>query len=223
MNGEKRVFVRDPWGDRVTSGHFGFQGVDSDKAFLRIVPAHGRPNIWASARPYLAGRETRRLRSLVLCRDTDHRDPSAPSAAHDWVTRLREFDTSAQVSSDGAAVLLFDDELPVYVIDWFTPGEVIPGAPQSQVLERLICTAMVRAYPERAEPVEAWLRSRPSPPPTDAKDHAWSYMAGWYSNQGCDAFCRLVWHDAKIADSLQDLLTKSGHWSTLCRIAGRPV
>jgi hypothetical protein len=61
--------------------------------------------------------------------------------------------------------------------------------------------------------VDAWLRSRHSPPGSTAggaKEHAWSHMAGWYASHNCDDFYHAVWRDEKVAPELEVRLRASG-------------
>jgi hypothetical protein len=97
---------------------------------------------------------------------------------------------------------------------WHVPGPVPEGVPSQQALERLVCMALSKAWPERGKAVEAWVKSRPLPPKGDKlhKAHAWSFMAGWYADQGCDAFYSLLWEDAAVASELEALLRASGGW-----------
>jgi len=79
-------------------------------------------------------------------------------------------------------------------------------------LERLVCAAVVAAYPLRADAVQTWLASRPAPPAPTPKEYAWSYMAGWYAEYGCDAFYSNIWRDAAVTSALEDRLRQSGAW-----------
>src|SRR5436309_2878174 len=76
----------------------------------------------------------------------------------------------------------------VALVRWEASDPDGPGLPQQQTLERLVCAALIAAYPTRAKSVQDWLDSRPQPPGTHPKEHAWSHMAGWYADQGCEAF-----------------------------------
>ena len=86
-------------------------------------------------------------------------------------------------------------------------------------LERLVCAALNAAYPPRANSVQNWLDSRPHPPNPDPKEHAWSYMAGWYADQSCEAFYSSLWIDPQIVTQLESRLRSSGAWQIVESIA----
>jgi len=37
-------------------------------------------------------------------------------------------------------------------------------------------------------------------------------MAGWYAEQGCEAFYRVVWTDANVVSELESRLRQCGAW-----------
>jgi hypothetical protein len=78
-------------------------------------------------------------------------------------------------------------------------------------------------YPERAGAVAAWLANLPGGAKDGPKEHAWSHMAGFYAENGCEGFCRLVWDDSKIATQLEQRLTMAGAWRTLEAAALSPA
>ena len=87
-------------------------------------------------------------------------------------------------------------------------------------LERLACAALAAAYPARAAPVHNWLNARPAPPGVDPKEHAWSYMAGWYAEHGCEAFYSNLWNDPRVVAELDTRLRSSGAWQIAATLAG---
>ncbi len=91
--------------------------------------------------------------------------------------------------------------------------------PTQQTLERLVSAALLAAYPARAKPLQDWLDSRPLPPATDPKEHAWSHMAGWYAQYGCEAFYSNLWNDPQIVSQLESRLRLSGAWQIVEAIA----
>jgi hypothetical protein len=109
-------------------------------------------------------------------------------------------------------LLLYEGSTLVSVVEWNSDDAAGTGVPAIQTLERLICSAMVAAYPQRAPAVQQWLDSHPEPPGSSPKEFAWSYMAGWYADCGCEYFCQAVWSDARIADELKSRLTRAGTW-----------
>ncbi len=83
----------------------------------------------------------------------------------------------------------------IVFLPWWTPDPPAAEIPHQQTLERLICAALAEVYPERAKAVATWLAGRPDPPKLNSKDHAWSYLAGWYAALGCEAFFKCLWDD----------------------------
>lgn len=78
---------------------------------------------------------------------------------------------------------------------------------------------MVDAYPERAVSVQKWLDQRPFPPSPGVKEYAYSYMAGWYAENGCDDFYRCLWDDPQIVEALKARLEESGAWKIAVALA----
>ena len=101
---------------------------------------------------------------------------------------------------------------------WEAADVTSPGVPSKQTLERLVCSAIVAAYPERGEPVQRWLESRPNPPKANPKEFAWSHMAGWYAKFDRDPFYRALWKDAKVATELQRRLEDCGAWQVAAEL-----
>ena len=108
--------------------------------------------------------------------------------------------------------LLDDGATLVSVIRWEAPDGILEGVPSQQTLERVVCAALVAAYPARGPAVHKWLKSRPDSPPESPKESAWSYMAGWYAEFGCEAFYRRVWADDRVAAELKSRLVECGAW-----------
>jgi hypothetical protein len=105
-------------------------------------------------------------------------------------------------------------------VRWEVNDPPAPGLPIQQTLERLVSAALASAYPARAAAVQNWLDARPLPPGADPKEHAWSYMAGWYAEHGCEAFYSNLWKDTGVVAELNARLQSSGAWqitSTLAR------
>ena len=64
-----RRIVRDPWGDTVKKGQFGFRSISNQ--FIRVVPCHGAGNIADFARDRLGQLTRRPLLRLILTYDVD--------------------------------------------------------------------------------------------------------------------------------------------------------
>ncbi len=75
------------------------------------------------------------------------------------------------------------------------------GLPSKQTLERLVCHAIAKAHPGRAKTVADWLASRQDKSThtdrQESKEHAYSYLAGWYASDGCDYFFRHIWEQVE--------------------------
>jgi len=110
------------------------------------------------------------------------------------------------------SIILGSGETTVSLVRWEAADKPQQGLPNQQTLERLVCAALLAAYPDRGGPVDAWLSSRPSPSDPGPKEHAWSYMAGWYADRGCQDVYSALWEDGKIAAGLETRLRASGAW-----------
>ena len=171
-----RVDVRDPWNEKVGDGEFGFCSAGGQ--FLRVKPcrgdfrkvkktvAEGWLNREAETCAARQERTARRVRRLVLSIDSDalasESDAGDPLSLFlcQW---LQGFDGDAKVVADGD-VSLFGGATTVLLVRWKADDQAEAGLPEKQTLERLVCAAIVAAYPERAEPVQRWLISRPKAP-----------------------------------------------------------
>ncbi len=129
----------------------------------------------------------------------------------DVLALAHECDPQAKADSNGD-IELDGGTTHVSLVRWDADDEAGAGLPNKQTLERLVCAAIVAAYPERAGAVQTWLEARPSPAEPDVKEYAWSYMAGWYAEHGCESFYSNLWADPKIATQLQTRLETAGAW-----------
>ena len=196
--------VRDPWGKPVTRGHFGFR--DPGGRFFRIIPVNTDTQLFPTAAALLQESNTRPIRDLVIVVDADSSVESRQSQLSNLKLRLKDESTARVhlavlgVSEDG------------------------PGIPEHPCLEKIVCSAIAAAYPERSQSVHAWLQtvgSRRSPAES-AKGHSWSYMAGRYAGFGCDAFFREIWRDPEIRDHLIDRLRANGAWESVTAAISGP-
>ncbi len=218
-----RVDVRDPWNEKVGDGEFGFCSAGGQ--FLRVKPCRGdfRKVKKTVAEGWL-NREAetwrqdktsaRRVRRLVLSIDSDalasESDAGDPLSLFlcQW---LQGFDGDAKVVADGD-VSLFGGATTVSLVRWKADDQAEAGLPEKQTLERLVCAAIVAAYPERAEPVQRWLISRPKAPSAGPKHFAFSYMAGWYAEFGSDTFYQKLWKDEQLVEELRSRLDSCAAW-----------
>jgi hypothetical protein len=212
----------DPWGDPVRQGQFAFRSQSG--RFVRVRPCHGRGNVLQEARIRLNRRTTRQLLRLVINVDVD----TTAAGMTAGPTGLRQQDVLYQVQQiDPLAFVNADHEIEVdggatkvSLVRWEVSDRPAPGLPDQQTLERLASAALAAAYPARAAAVQNWLDTRPLPPGTDPKEHAWSYMAGWYAEHGCEAFYSNLWHDPRVVAELEARLRSSGAWQIAVTLAG---
>jgi hypothetical protein len=218
----RRGTIRDPWNDPVAGGHFAFHSLSGK--FVRIQRCQGRTNIRPAAERRLAQRASRAITRLVLNIDADTQaDGTATS------TGLRQQDMLQFITStiDPAALLNADGEIEIdrgatmiALVRWETTDTHGPSPPPQQTLERLVTAALIAAYPTRAKAVQDWLASRPSPPSANPKEHAWSHMAGWYAEHGCDAFYSNLWNDPAVVHQLESRLKAAGAWQIASALTG---
>jgi hypothetical protein len=204
----------DPFRIRVSSGQFGFD--TPTKRFLRIAPGHGDDNVLALIGPTLKERATKPLDWLVVNLDCDSaHDDNGEQRARRVQSVVERFGASGSVRSTGLGRYVLEDETNLGVILWETADPPAPELPSKQTLERLACAALRDVYPDRAKAVEAWLRMRPNPGAEGCealgeKAFAWSHMAGWFSEHGCDEFYQRMWRTEPIARALEERLSPSG-------------
>ncbi|MFL5344333.1 MAG: hypothetical protein ACJ8AT_06050 [Hyalangium sp.] len=208
--------IKDPWGRTVSGGQFGYQSPTG--SFVRVVPCGGDVFIPAALKDRLAGRTTHALRHLVVNydADTDARTESdartGVEAAHNSVqTILKSVDPAFTTSPQGD-YLLDGGKTVVSVLVWWTPDAHSDGLPWKHTLERLVCAALNTTLPGRAQAVEQWLQSRPGGSPAGPKEYAWSNMAGWAAEKGCEAFFSALWSDPQVVTELQSRLVQTGAW-----------
>lgn len=170
---------------------------------LRVHPCGSDDGVLKAVEPLL---EVRVPRTLVACLDSDAMaddpDPTARRRA-----QVDEVLRKVRQQRPGETVR----EVPVVV--WHTPTAAgTRGVPQKQTLERLVVDCVVAARPDRADGVASFLDGAGFDASQDAKAHAWSHMARWYPDRGCDDFYRAVWKDAAIAEKLESRLKAIGAW-----------
>jgi len=217
-----RVPVYDPWGVKVEKGQFGFR--TRQDHFIRIVPTHGRSRIMETARNRIEQRKVNELHRLVICIDEDipvegFKRKQDESHIQDLLNWVKAIDHVAKI--DGNDVLLGDTDSRVSLIRWRTADNTDkPGLPAKQTLERILCKALVQAFPDRAEPVEQWLAGRPDPPKENPKEHALSYLAGWFADAAnYESAIRVWWEKDQIKDRLKTVLQETEIWSIMEEIA----
>jgi hypothetical protein len=217
-----RVDIYDPWKTKVSGGQYAYHSASG--RFIRVVPCHGKTRIRPAVSIRLGQRNSKALLHLVVNIDSDatasgvRTGPSGLQRA-DVDQLVRTFDPSAGVNADGE-IELDGGATKVALVRWEVPDPPAPGLPDQQTLERLASAVLVAAYPARAASVQDWLDRRPLPPGADPKEHAWSYMAGWYAEHGCEAFYSNLWNDPRVVAELDTRLRASGAWQIAATLAG---
>jgi hypothetical protein len=214
-----RVLFKDPFGDTVAGkGQFGL--ASPSNGFVRVQPCHGLSNVLPALDVLLSGLESRRTIRIVLVVDPDTDASEAMGGL--TIDGVLQFVTSrrpaASLNQDGD-ISLPESETLISLIRWECDDPQAPGLPAQQTLERLISASIAEAYPERAICVEGWLTNRHEPPELCGKEYSWSYMAGWYAENGCDDFMRAIWSDGKVAQAMENRLRASGAWRIIEQLA----
>jgi len=201
-------------------GHFAYYSPSNN--FVRLVPCGGKDKVMRAARLRLEERETVELTRLVINVDSDinadgTESPASPIKVEAIANLVKRVDATANVRDRSSIVLA--DGTEVSLVLWGATDADTQGLPNQQTLERLVCASICQAYPDRGRCVHTWLENRVDKPAPNVKDYSWSYMAGWYSDRGCDAFYKSLWSDNAIADALEHRLQESGIWQLAEQIA----
>lgn len=213
--GGKRATFADPWGLAVRGGEYAYYSRSGH--FIRVVPAMGKDQIAPLTKNRLKQRTQKTIRRLVINVDSDHNADGTPSLASPLTrgtleTLVRSFDPTAVVNADGD-LEMDSAATKVSLVPWESPDPVSPGIPNQHTMERLICAAIMSAYPPRGPAVQTWLDSRPEAPVAGPKEYAWSYLAGWHADTGSyDGFCTRLWKDPQIVAQLEPRLKACGAW-----------
>ena len=213
----------DPFGKEVGKGHFGFR--TPSRRFFRVIACHGVRKLLEAIDAQLKGRSTNSLAWLVANVDTDALDDNPGDQRRARIQSV--LDRVARVGPTEelgrGQYRLVEDGTKLGIVLWETPDAPHDELPKKQTLERLVCAAAREVYPARAVAVESWLRSRPKEEEATGsfgkKAFAWSHMAGWYSEQGCDEFYQALWRDPKLAAALERRLRATGAWDIIAALA----
>jgi len=224
-NGGSRRPVIDPWGIRVQTGQFGFRS--RSNRFVRVVPCHGKSRLLPEFRIRLKEEceqvrqdaAVSRLARLVLAIEPDtvagSGSPRTGLRHRDLLAIVRELEPQAQEDGQGDIALLGGTTF-VSLVRWELAVENAPGIPAQQTLERVVCAALVAAFPKRGATVQTWLDGRPEAPAAGPKEFVWSHMAGWYAEHGCQDFFSYLWsaesRDNGVREELEKRLRACGAW-----------
>lgn len=197
-------------------GRFGFYS-PMDSTFVEVSPAFGDRSLLSLISSQLKVADPPNPHEIVIVLDIDGTDliegtERRKQSVHDCLVR-----SGVEVTCEGPSWRLASGVL-IHLALWSCEGPDCDGVPNAHTLERIISAALARSYPARAAAVQAWLDSRPAPPKPSAKEHSWSYMAGWYADKGCDAFLSTLWDDPTIALELESVLSESGVEAILRRL-----
>jgi hypothetical protein len=212
----RRREILDPWKKAVKGGGE-YAYLPQTKRFIRIRPCHGdRRQILQLAKERLIQRPVRPLLRLVINVDADTTASGLQTASGLRAQDVEQFlrnNVSAQVICNAVGDIELDGgQTVVSLVRWEVNDPADVGLPDQQTLERLSGAAIGGAYPARRSAVASWLSTRPAPPLGSPKDHAWSYMAGWYAERACENFYSSLWDDPAIAQELKARLQVSGAW-----------
>ncbi len=210
--GGRRREVYDPWSRKVVGGQYAFRS-QTDK-FVRIIPCDGEGNLREAAKSRLKDRD-KELDRLVFSVDADTYagggDCSGVTLNDQAVEGLvREF--GEVTPGEHGDRVLSNTQTTISVVRWKTDETNSPGLPDKQTLERVVCAALAETFTDRPAAVQNWLDSRPDGPAAGPKEFAWSYMAGWHAEFGCDAFYRTIWENKSVAAALKTRLESAGAW-----------
>lgn len=209
-----RVPIYDPWNTQVKGGQYAYRSRSGQ--FIRVVPCQGKSNILPDARTRLRQRNSKALPRLVINVDSDlnaRGQAVSPSGLQRQSVEhmVRQLPSSPVINAAGD-IELDGGTTTVSLVCWEVNDPPSTGLPDQQTLERLVCAALIAAYPLRATSVHQWLSTRPAPPGSDPKEYAWSYMAGWYAEHGCEDFYSYLWNDPQVVVELESRLRSSGAW-----------
>jgi hypothetical protein len=145
-----RVPVKGPSGP-ATGGEFGF--ISKSGKFIRIVPCNGKNGVLEEAKDRLEEDRDRLSKGaseplavrLVVCLDPDV-DVSTKAQAtgfrdQDLLALVQQFDPKASVTTEGD-VAVFDGASIASLVRWETMDPPLPGVPNRQTLERIVCAAI---------------------------------------------------------------------------------
>jgi len=186
----------------VVRGQFGFETASG--TFVRLVPCDGGDNVPPMVDQFLNEHTTHPIARLLVNLDADDTLSARSTSARDIIAHLARVHTNLGVS--------------IIPIIWECADPPAPGIPEKQTLERLVVAAIVAAYPQRGASVAAWLAAAPTGG-TSHKNHALSYLAKWYAENGPDDFYKELWRDPSTAPELERRLRQSGAWAEVEALA----
>lgn len=196
----------DPFGKPVGREDFAFYS--PSRRFIRVRPCHGESQMRDALARRLKERTTAALRWIIFNRDADTTagpDDDADERANALTRQLAE----RYEGEVGEPRMVRLPDSAIAVVPWLVRDLPVPELPAKQTLERLVCAALVEAFPERGSAVAGWLSSLRGSA-ASPKAYAWAHMAGFYPESGCDEFYQQVWDDPVVALALERRLDATG-------------
>jgi hypothetical protein len=132
---------------------------------VRIVPCLGREKVLDILDVVLALRAKRNLVRVVLNVDADANADGTPFLGTKLVTResvenkLRNAQILFQEGQE-RCLTVENGTTEICLVRWEASDAPCPELPHQQTLERMVCAAIIAAYPERGTHVLNWLNSR---------------------------------------------------------------
>jgi hypothetical protein len=210
----RRFPVPDAFGDEIRGGNYGF--LSKSGAHIKIVPARSKDAIPEAVRSRLRSRTTKKLDRLIVNVDSDRQADGSPPSTRELTPDkilhiVQQFDPA--VIANGDELVIDGGDTKVSLVSWKCNDPASDGLPHQHTLERVVCAAIAAAFPSRGPAVHNWLHSRLDPPPPDPKEHAFSYLAGWYARVGSyEGFFSTIWGIHPIVAELVPRLDSCGAW-----------
>ena len=207
------------------SRQYGFDDKDKTKSVV-VTPCEGKSNIGPELFLKLRRLETNPINHLIVNIDPDGQEFTAQfckdtirNAIQKAQQELKNQKKEPFESKEAGQHFQIKTQRGATQIHWVVWGTANSGGqnlPTQQTLERMICAAILEVYPDRAGPVNQFLTATPLPPgDTNPKSYAWSFMAKWAGESGCDRFYQALWEDEQVRESLKNIMTETGAWQAI--------
>lgn len=152
---------------------------------------------------------------LIYNVDSDKESFSASEAAQTCKTAMTMNNLVFREAEDH---LVFEAEKKHRALTWFVWGTQESGGthvPIQQTLERLVCKALIDAFPERGPVVDAFLTPAATLALQEPKSFTWAHMAKWYPLDECSYFFEHLWKTESVREALIRFLGETRIWPTL--------
>lgn len=191
-----------------------FRAHGPESKIIVVQQCREQRELWRNAEVVI---KEARIEHLVINCDSDL-DATDPQPAAPRLQRLRE---TFDVAGDPPFLL---GAIGVNLVVWHCEDRPsLPGVPDKQTLERLVCAAIAAAKPtEWKNAVDEFLRREPVLPegqgPTH-KNYSRSYFAKFFAHEFIDVF-DAAWKDKDIALQLEARLRQNGNWDRITSLVG---